>query len=322
MTGLLTLPRVVLATNATPLHRAPRLSNSLGTEIWFKRDDLTGLGLGGNKVRALEFLLGDALAQGCDCMVTGAGPQSNWAMLAALAARRVELDPFLLFYGELSPGDASPPVGNRMLAEMVGAQISFTGDPDRTSVDVAIEETAAKLRAEGRRPYVLPRGGATALGAVGYARVSLELSEQLLEVGLCPAQLWLATGSCATQAGLVAGRQWLGLPYQVVGVTVSRTVEECVRRVHELAIGVADLIGAPRAHPEDVRVLGGHIGPGYGLRSADGDRATELVARTESIFLDPVFVAKAMAALIAGDHRSGPIVFLVSGGAPTLFSVR
>lgn len=317
MTGLLSLPRVALASTPTPLLLAPRLSAELGTEIWFKRDDLTGLGLGGNKVRALEFLMGDALAADCDCVVTGAGPQSNWAMLAAIAARRVGLDPFLLFYG-----NAGPAVGNAMLADLVGAQVSFTGDPDRASVDGAIDATAAKLRSASRRPYVLPRGGATALGAVGYARASLELAEQLLRAELQPAQVWLATGSGATQAGLVAGQRWLRLPYDVIGVTVSRSVDECLQRVHELAVGAAALISAPPAEPEDVRVLGGHIGPGYGLRSAEGDCAAELVARTESVFLDPAFAAKAMAALIATERGDGPVVFLISGGAPTLFSIR
>jgi len=316
VTGLLSLARVELARTPTPLHPAPRLSVALGTEVWFKRDDLTGMGLGGNKVRALEFLMGDALAQGCDCVVTGAGPQSNWAMLAALAARRVALDPFLLFYGY-----AGPAAGNRMLAEMIGAEVSFTGDPERSSVDGAIETTAAKLRSAGRRPYVLPRGGATALGAVGYARASLELSEQLLQAGLRPAQLWLATGSCATQAGLVAGARWLGLPYHVIGVTVSRPIEECLQRVRDLAAGAAELIGAPRAAPEEVVVLGEHIGPGYGLRSVAGDRAAGMVARSEGVFLDPVFAAKAMAALIAAERPAGPVIFLVSGGAPTLFTV-
>ena len=315
MTGLLSLPRVELATTPTPLQPAPRLSAAIGRDVWLKRDDLTGLGLGGNKVRALEFLMGDAVALGCDCLVTGAGSQSNWAMLAALAARRVDLDPFLVFYGQ-----AGPVVGNRMLAEIAGAEIGFTGDPARSSVDAGIEATAAKLRSSGRRPYVLPRGGATALGAVGYVRASLELSEQLLAAGLRPAEVWLATGSCGTQAGLVAGARWLRLPYRVVGVTVSRPVDECRQRIRDLAAGAAELIGAPAPAAGDIVLVGDHIGPGYGLRSAEGDDATGLVARTEGIFLDPVFAAKAMAGLIAAGAR-GPVVFLVSGGAPTLFSV-
>ena len=229
MTGLLDLPRVALATTPTPLLPAPRLSEAAGVEIWLKRDDLTGLGLGGNKVRALEFLIGDALSQGCDCLVTGAGPQSNWAMLAALAARRSGLDAHLAFYGQ--PSDSA--TGNHLLAELAGASVSFTGNPDRTSVDSAIEEIAETLRTEGRRPYVLPRGGATARGSVGYLAASLELSIQLAAAQLVPTQLWLATGSCGTQAGLVAGVRWLALPYTVVGVSVSRPVGECVQRRRE-----------------------------------------------------------------------------------------
>lgn len=322
MTGLLDLPRVSLATTPTPLVAAPRLSEAIGTEVWFKRDDLTGLGLGGNKVRALEFLLGDALARGCDCLVTGAGPQSNWAMLAALAARRVGLDAHLVFYGS-----ATAAVGNHALAELAGAEVSFTGDPDRGSVDTVIESTAAKLRASGRRPCALPRGGATRLGSLGYVRASLELAEQLLSSGSAggdgpgpvPSELWLATGSCGTQAGLVAGVRWLHLPYRVVGVSVSRPAPECRNRVLDLARAAAGLLGtvAPDEHDIDVRE---GIGPGYGVRAADADAAAALVARTEGVFLDPVFGAKAMAALIAA-APAGPVVFLVSGGAPTLFSV-
>ncbi|MDP9219847.1 MAG: pyridoxal-phosphate dependent enzyme, partial [Actinomycetota bacterium] len=251
MSDLLSLPRIPLAVTPTPLSPAPRLSAAVGSEIWFKRDDLTGLGLGGNKVRGLEFLLADARQEGCDCLVTGAGPQSNWAMLAALAARRVGLDPYLVFYG-----NPTASAGNHRLADLAGARVSFTGDPDRTSVDPAIDATVDRLRAEGRRPYALPRGGATPLGAVGYVRASLELAEQLLEAQLNPAQLWLATGSCATQAGLVAGARWLGLPYQVTGVTVSRPQAECVLRVAELAAEAAKLIGAPECGAEDVTVIG------------------------------------------------------------------
>ncbi len=319
MTGILSLPRVPLVAGPTPLMLAPRLSEDVGCEVWFKRDDLTGVGLGGNKVRALELLLGEALAVGCDSLVTGAGSQSNWAMLAALCARRVGLEPHLVFYGHERPA-----AGNHQLAVLAGAHVQFTDDPDRDSVDAAIGETAGRLRSIGRRPYVLPRGGATALGAVGYARASLELTEQLLQSQVEPAQLWLATGSCGTQAGLVAGARWLGLPYDVVGVSVSRPVTECVDRVYGLASAVADLIGTPRAARSAVLVRTSADDPGYGIRSAAGDAAAELVARTESIFLDPVFAAKAMAELhaaVAAEPPPGPVVFLVSGGAPTLFSV-
>jgi D-cysteine desulfhydrase len=317
VSGLLGQARVRLGAFPTPLLAVPRLSAELGVEVWFKRDDMTGLGLGGNKVRGLEFLIADAERSGCDHLVTGGGPGSNWAMLAALAARTRGMDTTLVCYG-----DPVPPVGNMALAASVGTEIRFTGDADRASVDTGVAAVADELRASGRRPYPLGRGGANAVGALGYVAASQELAVQLLAEGLDPAQVWLATGSCGTQAGLFAGLEWQCPGLEVVGVTVSRPVEECVQRVGGLAREVADRIGiAPPAR--EPTVLGGHIGPGYGYRSAEGDAATELVARTAGVFLDPVFAAKAMAALCAaarGGEVPGPVIFLVTGGAPTLFT--
>jgi D-cysteine desulfhydrase len=296
------------------------LSAAIGVEVWFKRDDLTGFGLGGNKVRALEYLLGEAAAMGFDCLVTGGGPQSNWTALAALAARCRDLDAYLVFYG-----DPQPVSGNLLLARQAEATVRFTRDRDRASADREVAALAGELEAAGRRPYLLPRGGATPLGAVGYVAACLELAEQLSAEELEPAQLWLATGSCGTQAGLLAGAGWLGLRFEVVGVTVSRPVDECLRLVAELAEGAASLLGIkPPAYADGgPTVLGGHLGPGYGLPSPAGDHAATLVAHTEGVFLDPVFGAKAMAALLAAARSGpipGPVVFLVTGGAPTLFS--
>jgi D-cysteine desulfhydrase len=318
MKRLVSLPRIPLVAAPTPLQPAPRLSAEIGVEVWFKRDDLTGLGLGGNKVRGLEYLLGDALDQGCDCLVTGAGSQSNWAMLAALAARRCGLSPYLVFYGS-----RTRPTGNLLLSELLGADVRFTGELERASVDAGIDKLGAELSAAGRRPYLVPRGGATPLGAAGYVRASMELAEQSMATGLAPSQLWLATGSCGTQAGLVAGSRWLHSPYDVVGVSVSRPVDECATRVESLARGASSLLGFS---PDDdccVTVLGGYLGQGYGRGSLAGDAAAQLVARTEGVFLDPVFGAKAMAALVDAARAGsvdGPVVFLVSGGAPTLFA--
>jgi D-cysteine desulfhydrase len=318
MKQLLSLPRVPLVAGPTPLLPAPRLSAEIDAEVWFKRDDLTGLGLGGNKVRGLEYLLGDALAKGCDCLVTGAGPQSNWAMLAALAARRCGLAPYLVFYGS-----STRPTGNLLLDELLGADVRFTGEFDRSSVDTAIDKLGAELSAAGRRPYVVPRGGATPLGATGYVRASLELADQLLADGLTPPQLWLATGSCGTQAGLIAGSRWLRSPYDVIGVTVSRPVDECIARISSLAAGTTALLGLPDPDVDSGAVVGGYLGPGYAQASPEGDAAARLVARTEGVFLDPVFGAKAMAALVDAARAGrvdGPVVFLVTGGAPTLFA--
>ncbi len=310
-------PRIELTVGPTPLHPARRLADRLGVEIYLKRDDLAGLGFGGNKLRALEYLLADATGQGCDCVVTGAGPQSNWAMLAALSSIRLGLEPHVISYG---PPRA--PSGNLLLQQRLGAAVRFTGDPDKASVDAAIAETADRLRAQGRRPYVIPRGGATALGALGYVRASVEMSQQFTALGIEPSTVWLPTGSCGTHAGLAAGQAILQTSYDVVGVTVSRPAAECGQRIHAMVLDAAQRVGVGPIEPRTI-VRDGWIGPGYGLASREGNAALDLVARTEGIFLDPVFGAKAMAALI-NDCRAGslqgPVVFLVTGGGPSLFA--
>jgi D-cysteine desulfhydrase len=315
------VPRVPLVLGPTPLHRAPRLSAELGVPVLFKRDDLAGVGLGGNKLRGLEYILADVRAQGCDSLVTGAGPQSNWTMLAALACLRHGIEPHVVCYGSGAADE-----GNMRLHRWLGTDVRFTGDPDRVSVDAGIDHVAAELRAAGRRPYPVPRGGATPLGALGYVRASLELAAQLEEAGEQPSALWVATGSCGTQAGLVVGATLAAAPYQVTGVTVSRPEAECRDRVRELAAGAAALAGLGAdlvTGLGEPTVLAGWAEPGYGVPSAAGQAAARLVAGTEGVLLDPTFGAKTMAALIAAcrsGQASGPQLFLVSGGAPTLFT--
>lgn len=314
---LASYPRVGLVLEPTPLHQAPRLSRELGVPVLLKRDDLTGVGLGGNKLRGLDYIIADALGQGCDCLVTGAGPQSNWTMLTALVCLRYHIEPHVVCYGTAAASE-----GNMRLHRWLGVDVRFTGAPDRSSVDAGIEAVASVLRAEGRHPYVVPRGGATPLGALGYVRASTELAAQLGALGEQPSAVWVATGSCGTQAGLVAGAALAGAPYDVVGVTVSRPAAEAAERVRELACGAASLVGADVSVARPI-VLGGWIGPGYGAPSPEGTAAARRVAAAEGVFLDPTFGAKAMAALIA-QSRAGQIrgtqVFLVSGGAPTLFA--
>jgi D-cysteine desulfhydrase len=315
-------PRVPLVLGPTPLHPAPRLSSELGVPVLLKRDDLAGVGLGGNKLRGLEYIIADVLDRGCDCLVTGAGPQSNWTMLAALACLRFQVEPHVVCYGNSACDEGAADEGNMRLHQWLGVDVRFTGEPDRSSVDAGIEAVAVELRAAGRRPYVVPRGGATPLGAFGYVRASVELAAQLDELGERPAALWLATGSGGTQAGLAAGAALTAAPYEVRGVTVSRPVSECRERVRALAADAAALGGIDVAIAPPT-VLGGWIGPGYGVPSAEGRAAARMVAVAEGVFLDPTFGAKAMAALVA-ECRAGRVrgtqVFLVSGGAPTLFT--
>ncbi|HEX8133403.1 MAG TPA: pyridoxal-phosphate dependent enzyme [Actinomycetes bacterium] len=306
--------RFPLALLPTPLQPAARLSAALaGPSILVKRDDLTGFAMGGNKSRKLEYLLGDALAAGSDVLVTGGGPDSNHCQAAAAAARVAGLACELVLYGE----EPRQPRLNLALARRSGANVEFTGDPERTSVDGALADRAERLRAAGHRPYVVPRGGATPLGAVGYALAVQELAGQLAELGADPEVMLVATGSCGTQAGLVAGTVAAGRRWRVVGATVSRPPGECRDRVLRLACGCAALLGSPAPEERDVELVDAR-GPGYGVASADGEAAARLAATTEGLLLDPVFTAKAMAVLVAAAAAglSGPAVFVHTGGMP------
>ena len=207
----------------TPLHQAPRLSHELGVELFFKRDDLTGAGLGGNKLRGLEYLVADALAQGCDSLVTGAGPQSNWTMLAALACLRYGIEPHIVCYGT-APGRAE---GNLRLHRWLGVDVQFTGSAERPSVDAGIDAvTAGAAGRPAAAPTRSPGAGrhrwarSATCGPAGAGRPAGR-------AGPPPAGLWLATGSCGTQAGLLAGAALTGAAYQVLGVTVSLPAAEC-----------------------------------------------------------------------------------------------
>lgn len=315
--------RFPLALLPTPLVEAPRLSRALGgPRLFFKRDDLTGFGFGGNKVRGLEFYLAEALAQRADAIVTGAGPQSNHIRATAAAARVAGLDVVAVMH-DSRPAETQ---GNLLLDELLGVEVRFTGDPNRALVDTKIEEVAEELRRAGRRPYVIPRGGASALGALGYVECVREMNGQLQAMGARPVWLALATGGCGTQAGLVAGAKIYGAPYAILGVTVSRPVAECVERIARFAVEAARLAGREiEVRPEEVFVREGFIGAGYGIPTPEGVEAIRLVARAEGVFLDPTYTGKAMAGLIA-EIRSGRIgkedtvVFLHTGGEPGLFA--
>ncbi len=324
-------PRFPLALLPTPLVEAARLSRVIeGPRIFIKRDDLTGFGFGGNKVRGLEFYIADALARHADVIVTGAGPQSNHIRATAAAARVAGLDVVAVMH-DSRPAETQ---GNLLLDELLGGQLRFTNEPDRSLVDVEIENVAQELRRAGRRPYVIPRGGASALGALGYVECLREMDAQLRAMNVqpnpstAPGACWivLATGACGTQAGLIAGTKIQNASYRVLGITVSRPVAECVERVGRIAVEAAQLGGrAITLGGEDVLVRDGFIGRGYGIPTPEGVEAIRLVARTEGVFLDPTYTGKGMAGLIA-EIRSGRIgkddtvVFVHTGGEPALFA--
>jgi D-cysteine desulfhydrase family pyridoxal phosphate-dependent enzyme len=322
MSLALDLPRTRLATLPTPLQEAPRLAAALGRgPIYLKRDDLTGLGLGGNKARKLELLLAEALQQDADTVITTGGPQSNHARITAAGARALGLACVLVLTG---PAD-SPEQGNLLLDRLFGAEVRLVGDVPDGGVQ-AMRDVAAELRQRGRRPYIVPLGGSNALGASAYALAVLETVEQMAEHGVRAARLYCALGSGGTMAGLVAGAALFGGPFEVAGISVSRPRERIAPAVAALAGEVAVLLGARRSFSAaDLLVDDGYVGPGYGRYTAEAAEALRLVAQTEGVVLDPVYTAKAMAGLI-GHARSGalppdaPVIFLHSGGTPALFA--
>ncbi len=308
-----TLPlKFPLAVLPTPLIPASRLQQALGSPpVLVKRDDLTGFALAGNKARKLEFLVGDALARHCDVLITGGGPGSNHCQATAVAAKVAQLACHLVMYGS----EPARPHPNLAFARCAGAEVTFTGDADRSSVDLGLAETAGRLTAAGHRPYIVPRGGATAVGAAAYGLAAAELAGQLASLRVEPEIVVVATGSCGTQAGLLAGAVAGNHPWRIIGASVSRPPAECRERVLRLARECADLMGWPPADPGRVEVRDAR-GPGYGAVSAAGAQAARLAAAAEGLLLDPVYTAKAFGELLSviREEVQGPAVFVHTGG--------
>ncbi|MEA2481374.1 MAG: D-cysteine desulfhydrase [Thermoleophilaceae bacterium] len=305
----MTPDRISLGTWPTPVEPAPRLAERLGLrpgDLWIKRDDLSGLGGGGNKVRKLEYLCARALADGATTLVTSGGPQSNHSRLTAAAAARLGLDAVLVLAAD-GPGAGG---GNLALDALLGASIVWAGPVDDAGLEDAVERTAAALRDQGRRVAVLPLGGSDAVGARGYVDCAAELSQQVPDM----AHAVVAVGSGGTMAGLVAA---LG-PGRVLGVDVGATSDP-ERRV----LGIAGALRRDAA-PGGLRLRGDQVGSGYGLLTPAARAALRDAARFEGIVLDPVYTAKALAGLAAavqdGDVRPGErTVFVHTGGLPGLF---
>lgn len=311
--------RVALAHLPTPVEELTRLAHALhggtGPRILVKRDDQTGLALGGNKTRKLERLCADALAQGCDALVTGGGVQSNHARQTAAAANRIGLDCVLVLAGRAP----ETPSGNLLLDQVLGASIEYADAPGYDDADAAIDAVADRLRAAGRAPYAIPVGGASTPGVLAYADACDELRDQGVDVDW----MFVADGSGGTHAGLLVG---LGADSatRVVGVDVG-TRPDLDEAVPRLARDAAAVSG--RTWLDAAVVDHDFVGGGYGSPSDAAVEAITLLARTEGLVLDPVYTAKAMAALLASvrDGRIGAgetVLFWHTGGAPALFAPR
>lgn len=318
-------PRIRLGHFPTPLEPMDHLSRLLGgPRLWIKRDDCTGLSTGGNKTRKLEFLMAEAVAQKADVVITQGATQSNHARQTAAAAARLGMRCHILL--EDRTGDTAfdyTQNGNVLLDHLHGATVERR--PGGSNMQAEMEAVAAKLADAGQRPYVMPGGGSTPLGAVGYVNAALELVNQSAERGLRIDHLVHATGSAGTQAGLVVGLQGLNSKMRLLGIGVRAPRDRQEAMVHELGCRTWDLMGLRGELPREAVVANcDYVGPGYGVPTPGMVEAVTLLARTEGILLDPVYSGKGMAGLIdlvrkGHFEKHENVVFLHTGGSVALF---
>jgi len=319
------LPRFRALHGPTPLEEARALSRHLGgPRIFLKRDDLTGAGLGGNKVRKLEFILGRALADGADTVIVCGGYQSNLARIAAAMGARAGLRMELVLGGV--PGEPHPICGNLLLDHLFGAKVHLVETEPRWDFGSYIEDLAARLRREGRRPMIMPLGGSSPEGMAGYIAATIEMIEQFRIHEIAPTRLFVAVGSGGTYSGLTLGEANLSPGYHVTGISVSRTTEYLVDKVVSETQEARAMLGLPRGPVGgDLTVFDQYIGAHYGAPTDGAREAISLLARLEGVLVDPVYSAKGLAGLI-DQIRQGRIgadetvVFLHTGGSPALFA--
>lgn len=323
-TALGGLPRIELALAPTPLHALNRLRDTLGgpervPRLLIKRDDLNGVALGGNKLRKLEFLLGDALARGADTLITAGAAQSNHCRQTAAVGAMYGLETHLCLRGPAPETHT----GNLILDDWLGAALHFA-EPG-TDVSRLMEPLAEALKEQGRRPYSIPIGGSNAVGSVGYTRAAWEIADECPEADY----IVVATGSGGTQAGLEVGVRRAGVATKVLGVGVAGP------DTTSWNADVSSLANAIAAHlkdssfaltPGDIECPMDWMGPHYAAPTPACESAIRLLARTEGVFLDPVYSGKAFAALLdwVRQGRFGPqetVVFWHTGGTPALFAL-
>ncbi|WPN57746.1 D-cysteine desulfhydrase [Pseudomonas sp. P9_31] len=315
--------RLDLLGRPTPLEKLERLSTWLGRDVYVKRDDLTPLALGGNKLRKLEYLAADALAQGADTLITAGAIQSNHVRQTAAIAAKLGLGCVALLENPLGTDDSNyVGNGNRLLLDLFDAKVELVENLD--NADEQLQALAARLRSNGKKPYLVPIGGSNAVGALGYVRAGLELAEQIKDTGLQFAAVVLASGSAGTHSGLALALSEVLPDLPVIGVTVSRSDEAQRPNVQGLAEHTAELLGVSLPASFKIELWDEYFGPSYGEPNAGTLAAVKLLASQEGLLLDPVYTGKAMAGLLDGIGRQrfddGPIIFLHTGGAPTLFA--
>ena len=312
------IPTLAPAIAPTPVEELSRLRDLLRLEprLLVKRDDAIPFGFGGNKIRKLQIVAAQALADGADTLITTGGVQSNHARATAAVAAKLGLGCVLVANGT----PPAKPTGNALLDRLLGAEIRYVAS--REERPAAMEDAARELRARGRRPFVIPLGASTPHGAAAYARAVGELLAQTRP----PDVIVLSTSSGGTQAGVVAGCRLRNLATRVIGISADDPTAAIDRSIRGILSGLESLIGAdPGAlSAGELEVDDTFVGAGYGIPTPQSTEAIELCARSEALFLDPTYTAKAMAGLIArargGALRSGTILFWHTGGQVGLFA--
>ncbi|HET7696824.1 MAG TPA: pyridoxal-phosphate dependent enzyme [Vicinamibacterales bacterium] len=312
------IPRLPLPWSPPAIEDLARLARTLGVDasLVVKRDDAIPIGFGGNKIRKLQIVAAQALAAGCDTLITTGGVQSNHARATAAIAARLGLRCVLVANG--TPQDR--PTGNALLDRLLGAEIRYVAS--REARVPAMEQAAGELRAGGRHPFVIPLGASTAHGAAAYALAIAELLTQMP----APDTIVLATSSGGTQAGIVAGCALHGLATRVIGISADDPAAAIAAEIRRILADLERLIGVSAGRLANARleIDDGFVGAGYGVPTAESTAAIEACARSEALFLDPTYTAKAMAGLIArarrGELARGITLFWHTGGQVGLFA--
>jgi len=315
-----TLPRFRFAHLPTPVEKMPRLAAAIGGPVLsIKRDDQTGLAFGGNKTRKLEYLVAEAQANGARTLITTGAVQSNHCRQTAAAAARFGFECILVLAGD--PALDQGTTANLLLDQLLGAKIIWTS---RESRDQSLEAAFQDAWNAGKRPYRVPYGGSSPVGAAAYAFALGELLEQ----GMHPDTIVFATSSGGTQAGLVLGKELFGYKGRILGISVDEPAQQLKNHVADLANQTADLLDVPiRIDPESVNVDDHYLGAGYGIPTPADIEAIRLFAQTEAILLDPVYTGRAAAGLLdlarkGAFKRGEQVLFWHTGGNPALFAGR
>lgn len=316
-------PRVRLAHLPTPLEPMPRLTRALnGPQLWVKRDDQTGLATGGNKARKLEFLVGDAVERGADTLITAGAPQSNHSRQTAAAAARMGMRAVLALTGDM-PEEWN---GNLLLNYLFDAEVRWLGDVSWTDLPARLEAIAAGEREAGYEPYIIPLGGSTPIGVLGYILAVQELVQQMEEAGVLFDRIIIASSSGGTQAGMLIGAEMFGFKGRITAISVAEPEKALRARISKLVSQTLSLLGRPVKVPgAKIEIVDRYLGEGYAVLGDPEREAIALMAGYEGILVGPVYTGRALAGMIDMIRRGEiapeeTVLFWHTGDTAALFA--